>query len=134
MKVKLWAIILWGLLSLDVVAPARAQTSDTGALTGTVKDPSGGVIPGVVVTLVNNATARTLTAVTSTAGVYRFPLLPPGAYSVKFFSEGFKTAEIRAVTINVTESPARDDVLEVGTAEEQVMVTGEALATELRVA
>src|SRR5262245_23162076 len=64
--------------SLDV----RAQTASTGALTGTVTDPSGAVIQNAKITLRNYGTNETLTAISDQDGLYRFALLPPGGYEL----------------------------------------------------
>ena len=80
-----------------------AQSAGTGALTGTVKDPSGAVIPSVTVTLTNTDTNAVRTSVTGSDGVYRFTLIPPGTYRVKFGATGFKTAEVPSVVVNVTD-------------------------------
>ena len=76
-----------------------AQTAGTGALTGTVTDPSGAVIANATVTVTNNGTGQARTAVTGTDGVYKFNLLPPGSYSVKFSAAGFTSVEVPAVEI-----------------------------------
>ena len=60
-------------------APALAQSAETGALSGTVTDPSGGVIAGATVTTTNIATGASRTATTDANGVYRVALLPPGS-------------------------------------------------------
>src|SRR4051794_3804742 len=79
-----------------------AQSAGTGALTGTVSDPTGGVVPGATVTLTSTDTNQTRTASTSAEGGYKFSLLPPGTYRVRFSAPGFKTSEVSSVTVNVT--------------------------------
>jgi hypothetical protein len=79
-----------------------AQSAGTAALAGVITDPSGAAIPGVTVTLVSNETGQSRTSVTGNDGVYRFTLLPPGSYHVRFAADGFKTAEVSAVNLNVT--------------------------------
>jgi Carboxypeptidase regulatory-like domain/TonB-dependent Receptor Plug Domain len=101
---------------------ARAQSSETGALSGTVSDPSGGVIAGATVTATNLATGQARTVTTDTNGVYKASLLPPGNYSVKFSASGFKTIEVPSVTVNVTETHFLDHALEVGSQSQQVTV------------
>src|ERR1700686_5205926 len=90
------------------VFSSSAQNASTGALTGTVTDPSGGVIAGATITLVNNATGQSQTTTTSSNGTYRFSLLSPGDYSIKFSAQGFKTSQVPSVTVNVTEVPVQD--------------------------
>src|SRR5437763_5837543 len=97
------------LLSLP---PLRGQSAGTGALTGTVTDSSGGVIPNATVTLTNLQTNQARTATTGADGAYRFTLLPPATYRVRFSAMGFRTAEVPSVTVNVTETPVLDRSLE----------------------
>jgi hypothetical protein len=111
------------LLALALAAPLIwAQTADTAALTGTVTDPSGAVVAGTNVTLTNTETNQSRTANTSTDGTYKFTLIPPGRYRVRFNAPGFKTGEIGPVTLNVTETPVLNETLEVGAQTEQVTV------------
>ena len=99
-----------------------AQTAETGALTGTVTDPSGGVIAGAAVTITSTATGQTRTTTTDANGSYKFSLLTPGTYSVKFSAAGFKTVEVPSVTVNVTETAVLNHALEVGAQSEQITV------------
>jgi hypothetical protein len=103
-----------------------AQTASTGALTGTVTDPTGAVVPNVSVTLTSADTAQTRTTTTGADGTYRFTLLPPGNYRVGFAANGFKTVEVPSVTVNVTETPVFNQALDVGTQSEQVTVEANA--------
>ena len=107
-----------------------AQSAGTGALTGTVTDSSGGVIPNVTVTLTSVDTNQTRTIETGGNGGYKFALLPPGTYRVRFSATGFKTAEVSAVTVNVTETPVLDRALEIGAQSEQVSVDAQAETLE----
>src|SRR6516162_7192077 len=99
-------------LGLMGVTPLSAQSSGTGALTGTVTDPSAAVVPNVSVNLTNNDTGQVRTVVTGTDGTYRFALIPPGAYKVRFTAAGFKIAEVPSVTVNVAETPVLNQALE----------------------
>ena len=109
------------------LAPALlAQSAGTSALTGTVTDPTGAVIPNVTVTATNAGNNAVRTATSGADGTYRFTLLPPGTYRVRFLANGFKAAEVTAVTLNVTETPVLDQKLEVGAQSEQVTVEASA--------
>ncbi len=111
------------LLVFVVCLPSlMAQTAATGALQGTVTDASGAVIPNATVTLTNLGTGQERTSTTGGDGAYRFPLIPPGAYKLKFAANGFKGAEASGINVNVTETPVFDEKLEVGGAAEQVTV------------
>jgi len=109
----------------------RAQSGSTSALTGTVSDPTGALVPGVTVMATAVATNQSRSAVSDESGVYRLSLLEPGAYRVRFSLPGFKTAEISTVNLVVTETVVLNRTLEVGAQSEQVTVeaTGEVLQT-----
>src|SRR5215510_12930532 len=97
------------LAAILIVAPVLvAQSAGTSGLTGTVTDPSGAAVPNVTVTVTSSSTNQARTAITGGDGVYRFTLLPPGNYKVRFSANGFKTAEVANVTLNVTDTPALD--------------------------
>ena len=102
-----------------------AQTAGTGALTGTVKDPSGAVIPNATVTLTSVDTGQARTTMTGADGVYHFNLLPPGNYRVRIESSGFKPVEVPGVTVAVTETAVLDRNLDVGAQSQTVTVEGE---------
>ena len=121
MKTRVLNILLLVCL-LAVCLPLMAQTAATGSLQGTVTDASGAVIPNATVTLTSAGTGQERTATTGGDGTYRFPLIQPGAYKLKFAANGFKGAEATGINVNVTESPVFDQKLEVGTAAEQVTV------------
>src|SRR5262249_20941498 len=87
------------LSSLDVCA----QSASTGALTGTVSDPSGAVLQNARITLRNTGTDETRIAVTDQAGLYRFSLLPPGQYELTVEAAGFAPAVARDLMIQITE-------------------------------
>jgi Carboxypeptidase regulatory-like domain len=117
--------LLWLVPAMLCVAGApllMAQTSSTGALSGTVTDPSGGVIVGATVTVTNLATGQMRTAATNSGGSYQFSLLPPGNYSVHFEAKGFKSTDVSSITINVTETLELNRKLEIGSSSEQVTV------------
>jgi hypothetical protein len=106
-----------------VLTPAlMGQSAGTGALTGIVTDPSGGSIANATVTLTNLSTNQARTATTGADGSYRFTLLPPGNYKVRFTASGFKTTDVNAVAIDVTETPVLNRSLEIGAQAEQITV------------
>jgi carboxypeptidase family protein/TonB-dependent receptor-like protein len=113
------------LFSLFGIQSLRAQTPGTGALTGTVKDPSGAVIPSAMVTLTSINTGQARTATTGADGVYHFNLLPPGNYRVRMEASGFKPVDVPSVTVAVTETEVLDRNLDVGAQAQTVTVEGE---------
>jgi len=105
---------------------ALGQTGSTGALTGTISDPSGAVVAGAQVKATNAATGEERTGVSQENGNYTLPLLLPGSYRVEFSATGFKQAVKPVLQVNVTETARLDVQLEVGNVQEQVTVTSEA--------
>jgi len=122
LRLQVTAVLALTLLLALYTPAALAQSSGTSALAGTVTDPSGAAIPNVTVTLTSNATGQVRTYTTGPDGTYKFTLLPPGDYKVRFAATGFKTAEVASIVLNVTETPALDRTLEVGAQSEQVTV------------
>ena len=82
-------------LTLPAIAFAQEAT-----LTGTVTDATGGVLPGVTVTAVNEATGNTFTAVTDDLGIYRIPVRV-GAYRITVELSGFSTVSRTGVQLLV---------------------------------
>jgi hypothetical protein len=123
-------VALLTLLFAICMPSLMAQSAGTSGLSGTITDPSGAAIPNVTVTLISNDTNQSRTATTGADGQYKFTLLPPGSYKVRFAAAGFKTSEIGSVTLNVTESPTLDRALEVGAQSEQVTVEATAQSLE----
>ena len=103
---------------------ARAQSSQ-GGVRGAVKD-SQGVIPGVTVTLTNDASGVARDTVTNESGEFAFPAVDPGDYTIKAGVSGFKTFERRGIRISTQQFVTLDIVLEVGTLEETITVTADA--------
>jgi Carboxypeptidase regulatory-like domain len=113
------------LLLLSSPEAVVAQTAGTGALTGTVTDPSGGVVPGVTVIVTSTNTGQTRTAVTQSNGKYLVPLLPPDLYKVEISSKNFKTAVFEQVRINVTETAPLNAQLQLGSFKEIMTIKAE---------
>jgi carboxypeptidase family protein len=118
---------LLGFLGLFLFTSSLADAQiTTGALTGTVTDESGGVLPGVTISLAGAALiGGTHVQVTDASGTYRFDRLPPGPYEVVFELTGFRKVVRKDIRINATFTATVDVRLEVGALEETVTVTGE---------
>jgi hypothetical protein len=114
-----WLVIFALLVS---VSPLAGQTAATGALVGTVTDSTGAVVPNVTVTATDAGTGQARTTTTGSDGSYKFGLLPPGSYHVKFEAAGLRTVEVPSVEITVTETPVLNSTLQVGTQAQEVTV------------
>ena len=95
MKKSLWGWMLCCILS--TVTLAFGQTATT-SLRGVIKDPSGALVPGANVTLLDKAEGKTMGAVSNSAGLYVFSQIPPAKYTITVSSSGFgdqsKSAEL----------------------------------------
>jgi hypothetical protein len=109
------------LLALLTVC-AKAQTS--GEITGVVTDGSGAALRGATVSVINKATNAARQVPTNSEGVYSFPSLPPGVYSVKIEQPGFKTLLRDNIELQVQQVARIDVSLEIGAVGETVTVTG----------
>lgn len=121
----LWLGVSFMIASSLCVAPLLAQTSTTGALKVTVTDRGGAVIPGASVTVTNTAMGLARKEITGEQGSYTFSLLPVGGYSVVISEPGFDTVQIPSVIINVTETRALTQVLEIGASQQEITVVAE---------
>jgi hypothetical protein len=108
---------------------AIAQT-DTGAITGSVSDPAGGVISRSQVTVTNEATNIPVSATTNDRGFYFVPDLRPGVYTVSVQHVGFKLTVRSGLTLQLRQTARVDFTLELGEVNEKVTVTAEAPVLE----
>lgn len=96
----------------------------TGAISGTITDPNGAVVPGVQVRATNLSTGFSRTAATSADGSFTIQLLPPGRYRVEAEASGFRKFASE-ITVNITETTVLNISLQVGGTESDVTVTAE---------
>src|SRR5690242_8372385 len=117
-----YSLLKISVLTLLFCAAAIAQET-TGGLQGTVKDPSGAVVPNAKVTVTSSTLVGSKEIETDSAGYYRFANLPPGAYTITVTAKGFKTVKREGLNLEVGHLPTVDITLEVGVAETIVEVT-----------
>jgi hypothetical protein len=96
----------------------------TGALSGLVRDQTGAVVSGAAVVVRNLATGVQQSAGTNSAGLYRFPVLMPGSYSIAASSKGFRDVQV-LVRVLVGNTTSQDIKLQVGTGADAIKVIGE---------
>ena len=108
--------------ALAIAGSAAAQKAAGPALAGTVRDTTGGALPGCMVTAVNVTTRAQASVVTDAAGLYAFAALPPGDYRVTASLSGFQDASA-AATVVATHTASLDLTLVLGGFGEQVTVT-----------
>src|SRR5438309_901325 len=87
-------------LAVVLLLPSMAAFAQTSTISGTVYDPSSAVIGGVDVTAVNDATGVAYKQVTNEVGLYSFPSIPVGTYTITVEIPGFKTTKRTGITLN----------------------------------
>ena len=115
-------------LGVLVLSPSTlaAQTGQNfGELVGKVVDDQGGVLPGVTVTLKGPAAMGAPTAVTNDRGMYRFPAVPSGTYSLTFELPGFSKLVRADIVVPVRQTVSVDTQMRVATLQETITVRGE---------
>src|SRR3989442_10321621 len=95
----------------------------TGGVRGAVRDANG-VIPGVTVTLTNEATNISREVVTNEVGQYNFPAVPPGTYSLNAPLTGYKSFARQRLAVPTPQFITLDGTLDLGAIEEDITVTG----------
>src|SRR5688572_26267656 len=119
-------VLLWTfMLSVLFCAPARAQV-DTGTILGTVRDQSGGVLPGATVTLTHEGQGFVLTGVTREDGTFVFTPIRTGTYSVEVAFPGFRTSARKGFNVSIQQQAVADFSLQPGGIAEDVVVTADA--------
>ena len=118
-----WLACLTAVFILMCAGTAMAQLSGKGAITGTVADKTGAVIPGAVIAATNDATGITTTTTSTGAGNFTFSNLDPGIYSVTTSAKGFQKLSQKNIHVNAMESQAYNPELTVGGANDEIIVT-----------
>ena len=116
----------WGipgiLALLIVLGPAEVLAQSTASISGVVKDTAGAVMPGVSVTVKNDASGAAQDVLTDAEGRYQISALPAGTYTVTATLTGFKTAEVKTVRLAIGQPLSIPLTLEIGSLEETVNV------------
>ena len=113
--------VITALFCLLASGPVHGQTG-ASALSGTITDSTGGVVPSAQVTATNDATGIVYRQQTTGAGLYGFASLPVGVYTVTVEQQGFKSAQRTGITLTVGTPVTIDITLEVGQTSETVAV------------
>jgi len=103
------------------VIPAMAQSA---AVSGQVADPSGALIHGARITLANVSTNTVEHSVTNTSGIYSFPYVQPGTYTLLAEAPGFQQNKTTGITVETAKTLILDIKLKLGSAKEAVTVEG----------
>jgi carboxypeptidase family protein/TonB-dependent receptor-like protein len=107
-------------------SPLLAQAVQTSSLTGTVKDGTGAVLPGVTVNVSSpSQVGGVQTTVTDSQGIYRFPALRPGVYEMDTSLSGFRSMKRGNIVLPLGTTTTIDVALSVASVSETVQVVGE---------
>jgi hypothetical protein len=131
MQTRVRAVWTAWLLSTLLAGSPHAQTTDRSGIEGKVVDQSGGVLPGVTVTLSSPVLPGGRTTVTDDNGHYRFAALPAGTYEVAFELAGFAPVK-RTVRLDTGFVATVNETLGVGALEEAVTVTAASAVVDIR--
>src|SRR5437762_5255906 len=113
-------------------ASVHAQAGATAQISGTVKDSSGGVLPGADVTAIQTDTGFKRSVITDSGGLYALVSLPIGPYRLDVTLTGFKSYSQTGIVLQVNSNPVIPVVLGLGQVEETVTVSGESPLIETR--
>ena len=124
--------VIVAVILLVITGSFAAAQITSATLSGTIKDETGGVLPGVDVVIKNVDTGLTRTVVTDANGYFTVPGLPPGKYETRATLQGFRTGVQNGIALAVAQQAGLNMVLKVGTTEETITVSGESALVETR--
>jgi len=124
---RCWIVLL---MLLSCPLWLRGQVS-TGSILGTVTDPSGALVSGASVTVINTRTNVGRNVTTNSSGLYTVPNLNTGTYDVTVSATGFSREKVASVTLDVGAQREVNFKLTVGRQDEQVTVTSTVAAIDL---
>ena len=105
-----------------MVGQALAQL-DTATISGTVRDPSGAVVPGATISTKNRDTGLVRTTTTNGSGTYQMGEIPPGVYTIEAQASGFSTSQQKDVTLALSQALIFNFSLNVGATTTMVTVS-----------
>ena len=117
--------VLAALFLFMLVLAHAAIAQQASAIVGQVRDESGGVLPGVTVTVTSpSLQVKEVTDVTNAQGEYRMTPLPIGTYAVSYSLDGFSTMRREGIRLDLGAQAKLDIVLKVGALQESITVSG----------
>lgn len=112
-------------LVLLLVTPLAVAQEQTGAIDGVVKDNTGAVLPGVTVEA-SSSGIGTVATTTDSRGLFRFPRVPPGVYTVAATLMGYKSTAVKSVDVNLGKTITVNLTMRLAAVTETITVTGAA--------
>jgi hypothetical protein len=126
-----FVMVVWILL-VGAIFQSNAWAQATAQISGTVRDPSGAVLPGVEITATQTSTGISRSTVSNETGAYLMPNVVIGPYRVEAALPGFRTFVQTGIVLQVNDDVVINPVLEIGQVSEQVEVTANAAQVETR--
>jgi hypothetical protein len=110
---KKWAAyLLLSTLAFFYLASGSFGQTVQGVITGTITDPSGASVPGATVTITNIGTNLSQSTTTGSDGSYRFPLVPPGTYTLDVKAASFAEVKASGLVVQASQTVPFDIKLE----------------------
>src|SRR6516164_4064122 len=128
--VRTAAYVFTVLLAVSFVEATVWGQATTAQITGTVKDQTGAVLPGVEISATQTATGAKRTGVSNETGSYVLPSLPLGPYVLEASLPGFKTYVQTGIVLQVDANPTINVILQIGVVSDQVEVQANAALVE----
>jgi len=129
--VRQWSLRLLFFTLLAVIsAPALFAQNESGAISGAVTDPTGAVVAGATVTIVDLGTNTSRTATTGSNGEYTFSTLRPSHYKITVTAPGFKESFVADVELHTQDKISQNVALSVGESRDTVNVSAETTQIE----
>src|SRR5437667_3236823 len=122
----------FAMLFVSTIACSLVWAQATAQISGTVKDQSGAVLPGVEVTVTQTETGISRSAVTNETGTYVLPNLPLGPYRLGAGLPGFRTFAQTGIVLQVNSNPTINIILQVGQVTAKIEVQANATQVETR--
>src|SRR6476659_11366658 len=132
MSLRSWTQALLLLLSIGLIVGVHAQSSTTGNITGTVRDPQGAAVPKAEINITDEKTGASRTVTANDDGFFNAPSLPAATYTITTSPTGFKKTIVTGVELHVSENKTVNIDVQVGQVTETVTVTSDAAPVEVR--
>lgn len=127
---SVWSVAIFAFIILCFAATANAQIAGTASIQGTVTDPSGAVVPGASITITEGATQVKHAATSGSDGLFSFPNINIGTYSLMVSATGFQTYNRAGIVLEVGSSIGINVKLPIGEASQQVNIEANALSLQ----
>ena len=121
-KLRIAALTCISAFFMAFLAASAAAQQTLGGIVGTVSDTQGAAVPGVKVKVVDEGTHLTRTAASTSAGLYAFPNLPIGTYTVTFEHEGFSQEKFPGIQVQADRTITLPAQLKLGAVSDAVTV------------